>query len=932
MEATREIAELRLENETLRSRLGEAEDLIKAIRSGSIDAIIVSVPEGEKIYTLTGAEYPYRVMVESMGEGAVTLSSTGTIIYCNNSFSRTVQSPMQKIIGSMFSEYLDPETKVRFENLLRRKKRKSKLEVSLLINDSRIPVYLSISPVKDSGSDMLSVIITDLTHQKNEELMKRHAESLQAEIAERKRAENDLIRSEGRFRTIYENSMMGIVIGSPQGEIVSCNPAFSSIIGYSQEEIIGKSFEEISVGNLDEELKKVRDVINGNIDSYVIEKQYRRKDGEVITVLLSGSILRGEEPLAFAVIEDITKRKQAEVALRESENQLRSMAENVPCVLMRFDRQLRVVYLSKQSDRYNPNPVGRMIGRTNREMGLPEHLCDLWDSAMERVFSTGNHEEMEFDLAGPSGIRTFALKLAPEFGPDNEVQFVLGVSTDITERKQAEEALIASRNELQSIIDGTTSIVYAFDLESKFLLANKAVTELLKTTPEEMIGKRRYEFMDKETAQRHEANDRKVIEAGHLMEFEENGPVRKDGSLMTWLTTKFPLRNRQGEIYALAGISSDISDRKNAENILNKAKDELEDKVRERTSDLEKLSLYARSLIEASIDPLITVSADGKITDVNKASEKITGLDREELIGRVFSDFFTEPEKARAGYEEVFKKGYVRDYPLDLRSITGRITPVLYNASLYKDESGNVMGAFAAARNITKSRRMERKMIAAHKKLRALTSEMVLTEERSRQYFATELHDTVVQTMGAAKLRSQLIQNQIPSEAKMIFNEMQDLISQSIAEARTIMKEMSPPVLYELGFAPALEWICEQVQSQHNISIHFKAGTIPLLNYEMQILLFQSTRELLMNIIKHSKAKNAIVTAHANHRIFMIEIKDDGIGFEIKKKYNSDISAGGFGLFSIRERLGHFGGNLKIQSAPGQGTRVSMSIPRFSKK
>ncbi len=112
-------------------------------------------------------------------------------------------------------------------------------------------------------------------------------------------------------------------------------------------------------------------------------------------------------------------------------------------------------------------------------------------------------------------------------------------------------------------------------------------------------------------------------------------------------------------------------------------------------------SQYARSLIEASLDPLVTISADGKITDVNEATVKVTGIPREQLIGTDFSNYFTEPEKAREGYQQVFAKGFVTDYPLTIRHKDGRLTDVLYNASVYKDTRGNVLGVFAAARDVT---------------------------------------------------------------------------------------------------------------------------------------------------------------------------------------------------------------------------------------
>jgi PAS domain S-box-containing protein len=123
--------------------------------------------------------------------------------------------------------------------------------------------------------------------------------------------------------------------------------------------------------------------------------------------------------------------------------------------------------------------------------------------------------------------------------------------------------------------------------------------------------------------------------------------------------------------------------------------------------ELRTVSLYTRSLIEASLDPLVTINAEGKITDVNHATEQATGRSRTELIGTDFSDYFTEPDKARAGYQQVFLKGSVTDYELALRHRDGQITDVLYNASLYCDEAGGVLGVFAAARDITKRKKAE---------------------------------------------------------------------------------------------------------------------------------------------------------------------------------------------------------------------------------
>jgi len=147
--------------------------------------------------------------------------------------------------------------------------------------------------------------------------------------------------------------------------------------------------------------------------------------------------------------------------------------------------------------------------------------------------------------------------------------------------------------------------------------------------------------------------------------------------------------------------------------------------------------MYARSLIEASLDPLVTISTEGKIMDVNKSTEFITGRTRNELIGSDFSSYFTEPEKAERGYKHVFEKGVIRDYPLSIRNISGQATDVLYNAVLYKDENGEVQGIFAAARDVTALRRAEKELKVAHDELELRVEER--TDDLKRANNALEL-------------------------------------------------------------------------------------------------------------------------------------------------------------------------------------------------
>jgi PAS domain S-box-containing protein len=163
----------------------------------------------------------------------------------------------------------------------------------------------------------------------------------------------------------------------------------------------------------------------------------------------------------------------------------------------------------------------------------------------------------------------------------------------------------------------------------------------------------------------------------------------RNGHITPVLYNASVYHNASGNISGVFAAARDITDRKKAEENLRMASD------------------YNRRLIETSLDPLVTIGPDGKITDVNAATESVTGFNRAELIGTDFSDYFTEPVKAREGYQQVFGKGFVRDYPLEICHRNGNVTPVLYNASVYHDNEGKIIGVFAVARDITKRRQAE---------------------------------------------------------------------------------------------------------------------------------------------------------------------------------------------------------------------------------
>jgi PAS domain S-box-containing protein len=182
------------------------------------------------------------------------------------------------------------------------------------------------------------------------------------------------------------------------------------------------------------------------------------------------------------------------------------------------------------------------------------------------------------------------------------------------------------------------------------------------------------------------------IRNGERVDHYETTRRTKDGAAIAISLTVSPIHDPAGHIIGASAIARDITERQ---------------RIQEQ---VDSAARYARSLIEASVDPLVMVSRGGKVTDVNEATIRVTGVARDQLVGTDFSDYFTEPDAARAAYRQVFAQGFVTDYPLTIRHTGGALTDVLYNASVYKDAAGNVLGAFAAARDVTAQKRAEREL------------------------------------------------------------------------------------------------------------------------------------------------------------------------------------------------------------------------------
>lgn len=216
-----------------------------------------------------------------------------------------------------------------------------------------------------------------------------------------------------------------------------------------------------------------------------------------------------------------------------------------------------------------------------------------------------------------------------------------------------------------------------------------------------------------------------------------------------------------------------------------------------------------------------------------------------------------------------------------------------------------------------------------HSRIRSLSSQLLLTEERERRRIATELHDRIGQNLAMSKLKVGLIvQSDGAADLRDDLEAVREMIDQAIQDARSLTFELSPPVLHELGLEPAIQWLAEALTARYGISVvcRTRATSIPTAE-RYRVLIFQAVRELLINAIKHAKAREVTVILGDVKDHLRIDIQDDGIGFDPSGINGTSGYNGGYGLFSIRERLATLGGRLDIRSAPGEGTLAVLTIP-----
>jgi PAS domain S-box-containing protein len=664
---------------------------------------------------------------------------------------------------------------------------------------------------------------------------------------------------------------------------------------------------------------------------------------------------------AIILTLDITERKRAEEALRQSEERFVQFMQHLPGLAWIKDIQGGYVYANAATEKAFSTPREKLYGRSDEEI-FPLEVATQFKENDQRALTEGQGIQVIETLEQEDGVLHYSLvSKFPIPGPDGSPALIGGTAFDITERLQADETLRESEERFSAILRQATAGIVRKDADGKLIFVNQAFCNMLGYTEEELVGKMIWELMyPDDVAENKKSYDRLMAEG---IPFKlERRLLREDG-LVIWVDASVsPIMDATGKPQSAVAVEVDITGRKQAEEALRELNLQLEDRVLSRTARLRAVNqtlreeITERKRVEEALrqsefaartneEKLRTLfdllpvgisflSPEGQIIQMNSALPNILKLSKEELLSQTYKS----RKYIRANGMPMSADKFASARALaEGRTVHNIETGILLengeviwtNVSAAPVDVADV-GVVVVTVDITDSKRAERALQESHQRLRILSQRLVEVQEDERRALARELHDRVGQTLAALNINLIIINSELSGEAAeqigTRLNDSMKLVAETIALVRDVMTDLRPAVLDDYGLEAALESHLAQFISRYDISAKWEKPDqpFPRLGPSVEMTMLRIAQEALMNIARHAKATQVNLSLRQEANTVSLTIQDNGIGIESWQDANRP---GSHGLTIMRERAEAFDGNLKVKSVPGQGTIVEVNIP-----
>jgi len=972
--------QLALENDELRARLQELEDTLEAIRSGAVDAIVTSGPTGDHVYTLEGADHAYHTMVESMNEGAVTLLPDGMILYGNPRFVQLTGSAPTSIVGRRFHDFVHAADRQTLDEVIDRAGSNSlKAEIRLVKESSaEIPVQISASPIELSGANALTLIITDLSSQKQVE---------------------EIVAAEKLSRRILEQAQEGIVL-CVDGFIVRANRALYQLcdcIPLMQpfDQIFSLRMSELQTFSvaIPQSGKTIRNE----------EVRYQRHDGKIFDLILSaGPILGQQDKVLGSLISlvDITERKRLEGETHRLLATAQEERDRLSALINSMNDEVWFADTDKRFSFVNPSGLKQFCFEAVNGIDVKKMAVSL---EVYRPDGTPRPAEEAPPLRALNGevvrnqaeiIRTPAenelryreVNAAPVRDAGGNIIGSISVVRDVTERKLAEEALRQSEERFRGLFEQSYSGIVVCDFEGRILEVNPSFSGMLGYGENELVGR---DVVDLTHPEDREIEHAKAVEMkeGRLEGFQlQKRYLRRDGRVIWAEIGVSALHDDRGNIVYALGMVEDITDRKRAEEALqrNEARFRLLSETAGKLLATYDPQGLVKELCTEVMEYLDCQAFFNFMVDEHAGRLRLNacaGIPEAEVRKLEWLDYgvavcgCVARDQARIIAEDIFHTPDVRTelvksygiqayccHPLKaqnrligtlsfgtktrarftpeevelMRIVADQVSVAMQRVQIEHDlrqSEEELQQAKISLEERVRERTMDLQNLSeqlerSRHHLRNLASELVMAEERERKRIAGVLHDEIAQTLAATRMQLDLLLGIAPDQQdQQTLKEAKALLVESIKETRALMMDVGNPVLYDMGLKAACEALTERLMERHPIRFRCDIrDAYKRLDPAVNTVLFQLIRELLNNVVKHSQAQNAHVAIDLEKGHLRVKVTDDGVGFDTRTLGAPTIE-GGFGLYSIRERLIAMDGSLSIESVPGTGTVVTAVLP-----
>ena len=653
------------------------------------------ISEGRKaLETLAESEKKYRQLTEEAVDIIFTTDIDGYFVYSNNAGLKSSGYVLEELRQKNYLDLVLPTYKLKMMRFYLKQ-----------LRSGTSTAYIEYPFVTKDGSTKWYGQNSTLIRE-NDKIIGFHL--IARDITERKKMEEQALL----LANAVESTSEIITITDLENRFTFVNKAFLNTYKFSKEEVLGKNPGLILSPSNN---KKPEEIISAvRKEGWKGELLNKRKDGTEFPIMLNTSEVKDSEGRVLALMgiaRDITEQKKTEDRLYRLSREFRTLAENAPDVIMRFDGKLKLTYVNKAVERLMNINVDNIKDRTFAEAGIPEDMWRKLQDAIRLVFNSG--EELIAEIKMPVGTQRkyFESRMAPEFDRYGRVESVLVISRDITERKKADESLRESERRFRNILENMSLLSVILDVNGKIAFCNDYLLSITGWTKKEILGKDWFDlFIPAEDRDKTRSVFVSVIHNDEELKHYKNEILTKDGSrrFISWNNT--PLRDSAGEIIGITSIGEDITEKRITEN------------------ELKETNAVLSAVFNASPLAIHTIDVKGIMRSWNPASERMFGWKASEAVGHpnpiIPEDKRTEYENLREGLfnnearNGIELKRMKKDgSPLDIR---------LFSAPL-KDDSGNIFGGMALMENITEKKKAENELRKLSQAVKQSPASIVIT-------------------------------------------------------------------------------------------------------------------------------------------------------------------------------------------------------------